>query len=383
MFFNKKKKPKIDPKVRFQNRQFNQKLHEARTFKRTARPVPEGSFEKFLRKIGLGSRWTQVFVALIFLGAVYLVYAPNFLSVQAIKVEGLSDVERVKVETAIQDELNKTPFYNPQRNLLFLSKNRVMQVVSAMPGIEAIENIDKQFKEKTLVVTLKPKYELFLVRSSDTVFDIYNDGLPKGQAGLSYDSWLGVQNPGMIKVDLGAKLSGLPQDNNEFKRFFTDDTVIYLKRVNEALKGIVGSPLAYFSVRIPELKEQQEFIEAAPPTTPEEDLTIEDVPDESLPETEIDQPLPDVAQQESPTSNIEVSLPINADELNIVLQKGANQRRTFNVIVDTKENPEQLVQRLNLLLSQTAPDRYNNLFYIDLRIQTRAFVCLTSSPCIR
>ncbi|HEX3099924.1 MAG TPA: hypothetical protein VHQ41_03040, partial [Patescibacteria group bacterium] len=63
MFF-KKKKPKIDPKIRFQNRQFNQKLHEARTFKRTARPVPEGAIERFLRKIGLGSRWLQILIAL-------------------------------------------------------------------------------------------------------------------------------------------------------------------------------------------------------------------------------------------------------------------------------------------------------------------------------
>lgn len=381
MFFNKKKKPKLDPKVRFQNKQFNQKLNEARTFKRTARPIPEGGFERFLRRVGLGSIWRQIFFALLVLGAVYLVYAPNFLSVQSIKVEGLAESELVKVQTAIQDDLNKVPFYNPQRNLLFLSKARVNKVLSQIPGIDRVENLDKQFKEKTLLVTLRAKHEKFLVRSNDSVFDIYNDGLLKGPAGLNYDAWLSVQNPRMIKVDLGAKISELPQDSKEIKQFFSNDTVAYMTEVNEALKGIVGSPLAYFSVRIPQLVEQQEFIEANLPTTPEEELTPEDVPDEALAETEIDQPLPEV--EEVPVSDIEVSLPINADELNFVFQKGTNSMRTFNVIVDTKENPDQLVQRLNLLLSQTAPDRYNNLFYIDLRIQTRAFVCLLNSPCIR
>ena len=151
MFFNKKKKPKIDPKVRFQNRQFNQKLNEARTFKRVARPIPDGGFERFLRKIGLGSIWRQIFLGLLVLGAVYLVYAPNFLSVQSIKVEGLSEAELVRVQTAIQDDLNKVPFYNPQRNILFLSKSRVMKVLAGIPGIDSVENIDKQFKEKILL----------------------------------------------------------------------------------------------------------------------------------------------------------------------------------------------------------------------------------------
>ncbi len=382
MFFNKKKKPKLDPKVRFQNKQFNQKLNEARTFKRTARPVPEGGFDRFLKRVGLGSIWRQIFFALLVFGAVYVVYAPNFLSVQSIKVEGLSEADTAKVQTAIQDDLNKVPFYNPQRNLLFLSKARVQRILSQMPGIDIVENIDKQFKEKTLYVTLRAKHEKFLVRSSDTVFDVYNDGLLKGQAGLNYDAWLGVQNPGMIKVDLGAKVAGIPQDHKEIKQFFSKDTIKYMTKLNDAIKGIVGSSLAYFSVRIPELKDQQEIIESNLPTTPEANLTPEDVPDEALPETEIDQPIAEDVK-EAPVSNVEVNLPINVDEFNLVLQKGTDPKRTFSVIVDTKENPEQLVQRLNLLLSQTAPDRYNNLFYIDLRIQTRAFVCLLNSPCIR
>jgi hypothetical protein len=374
MFF-KKKKPKIDPKIRFQNRQFNQKLHEARTFKRTARPVPEGAIERFLRKIGLGSRWLQILIALIVLGVVYLIYAPNFLSVQAITVQGLSDADNAVVQTAIQDNLNHTPFYNPQRNLFFLSKSRVRQQVSSVPAVDAIESIRKDFGKKTLTITLKPKHELFLVRSTEQVFDIYNDGILKGQAGLNRDAWESVQNPSMIKIDLGGKVSNIQNGNQN--QFFSKDTVNYMIKLQEALKGITGSPLAYFSIRIPQLKDQQAFLESQ--QQPVEDPTAASSTASQAADTTETPPTPEPQPAELPS--VDVNLPINADELDLILQKGSDPKHTFKVIVDTKENPEQLVQRLNLLLSQTAPERYNVLSYIDLRIQSRAFVCLSGTAC--
>lgn len=382
MFF-KKKKPKIDPKIRFQNRQFNQKLQEARTFKRTAKPIPEGNFELFLRRIGLGSRWAQIFVALIALGVAYLIYAPNFLTVKNIKIEGLSESDQSLVQSAVQDKLNNTPFYNPQHNLLFLSKDRVKEAVMTVSGIDTIEKITKSFGQKTVTIVAHPKHERFLVRSANSVYDVYNDGTLKGQAGVNRDDWVNIQNPSMAKIDLGANVSA--QQNAEF---FTPETVAYITSVQEALKGITGSSLAYFSIRIPELKQQQELEEqqkdadvnpdtdptpdkeGAPPT----DGTPTDVsPEDTAPVVEPVVTLPVV----------DINLPISADELDIYFQKGNDPKRTFKVIVDTKENPDQMVQWLNLLLSQTTPDRYNNLSYIDLRIETRAFLCLLNSPCIR
>lgn len=366
MLFGKKKKPKIDPKVRFQNRQFNQKLQQARTFKRTARPIPEGGFERFLKRIGLSSRWKQIFVALIVLGAVYLVYAPNFLTVQSFTIEGLSDTERPLVESAVQDSLNRTPFYNPQRNLLFASKNRIRQAVLSVSGIDSVEKITKNFKQKSITITARPKHERFLVRTSDAVFDIYNDGTIKGRAGLERDSWANVQNPAMAKVDLGAQLAA--QDT---RQFFSSETVGYMIQLQEALKGIAGSPLSHFSIRIPELKQQQELQEeqARPEAIPSEVNAGEITPSGG-----------DLVADEPVLPVVDIRLPINADELDVVLQKGNTQRK-FKVIVDTKENPEALVQRLNLLLSQTAPDRYNNLSYVDLRIQARAYICLLNTVC--
>ncbi len=387
MFFQKKK-PKIDPKIRFQNRQFNQKLHAARTFKRTAKPIPDGSFDRFLRNIGLGSRWMQIFVALIVLGVVYVIYAPNFLSVQAIRIEGLSDEEAARVQSAVEDKLNNTPFYNPQRNLLFLSKDRVAEAALSVAGIDTVEKITKNFGQKTLYVTLRPKHERFLVRTRELVFDVYNDGTLKGQAGLDIAQWSSIVNPGMAKVEVAANVPA--QDS---RQFFSPDTVKYMIQLQEALKGIVGSPLVYFSMRIPELKEQQDMLEATrkleeeklQAEESEEEIDAESGEEPSAEGEAESQPVEEVTAEPQPVAlpSIDITLPVNADELDVVLQKGTNAKRTFRVIVDTKENPEQLVQRLNLLLSQTAPDRYDQLSYIDLRIQPRAYVCLLNTVCNR
>ncbi|HEX3099421.1 MAG TPA: hypothetical protein VHQ41_00420, partial [Patescibacteria group bacterium] len=299
----------------------------------------------------------------------------NFLSVQAITVQGLSDADNAVVQTAIQDNLNHTPFYNPQRNLFFLSKSRVRQQVSSVPAVDAIESIRKDFGKKTLTITLKPKHELFLVRSTEQVFDIYNDGILKGQAGLNRDAWESVQNPSMIKIDLGGKVSNIQNGNQN--QFFSKDTVNYMIKLQEALKGITGSPLAYFSIRIPQLKDQQAFLESQ--QQPVEDPTAASSTASQAADTTETPPTPEPQPAELPS--VDVNLPINADELDLILQKGSDPKHTFKVIVDTKENPEQLVQRLNLLLSQTAPERYNVLSYIDLRIQSRAFVCLSGTAC--
>lgn len=383
MFF-KKKKLKVDSKVRFQNRQFNQKLQEARTFKRTARPIPEGGFEKFLNNIGLGSRWKQIFLGLIILGAVYLIYAPNFLSLQTIRVEGLSESDTEKVQNAIADDLNKTPFYNPQRNLFFLSKDRVREVVMSLAAVDSIVGIHKDFEQKTLTVTLKSKYEKFLVRSADSVFDVYNDGLLKRVAGLNRDAWLETKNPNMIKVDLGARINTQTSEQNQLQQFFSNNTVDYMTQIQEFVSGINGSTLAYFSIRIPQLKDQQELSEIQQQADASSEpvvLTGQDSQSGTVSEVESVTVLETTPQEELPV--VEVSLPVNADELDLIFQKGSDQRRTFKVIIDTKEEPAILVQRLNLLLSQTTPERYAQLSYIDMRIPSRAYVCLLNTVCNR
>ncbi|HEX3095887.1 MAG TPA: hypothetical protein VHQ20_02085 [Patescibacteria group bacterium] len=382
MFF-KAKKPKVDPKIRFQNRQFNQKLQQARTFKRTARPIPEGSFSRFLKSIGLGTIFRQILAILIVGALVYIVYIPNFLTWKTIKIEGMTDADRVATEDAINASINSAHFYNPQHNLLFVSKKRLNEAISKIPAVNQINSIHRDFKNKTIVISITSKYERFLVRSSDSVYDVYNDGATKGVAGISSDYWPSVQNVGMVKIQVDGKIT-----NPENKVFISPDSAKYINQLQGELRGIVGSSLAYIKIPLPEFKQP-----VAPDQTTTQETTAQPASEpqtnsnsnanlntNSPAENQITSP--DLAQPVlEPVKASEVQIPLNTDEIEIIMQKGADPNRTFRVIIDTKESAHDVVQRLNLLLSQTAPDRYNLLNYIDMRIQTRAFECLAGAPC--
>lgn len=374
MFFNKKK-PKIDPKIRFQNRQFNQKLQQARTYKRTARVIPEGGWQKFLASIGLGSIWRQIFVLLVVAGIIYLVYIPNFLATQKIIVVGMSQSDTTAVENAINTSIAKVFPWNPQKNLLFLSKRRLSEAVMSVPGADHINEIDKNFKTKTVTISVTSKYERFLVRSSEKVYDVYNDGSVKGVAGVDRNYWEGLINPGMVKVEVAGRIV-----NDSNKEFLNSATVDYIQEFDKQAKGIVGSSLAYVKITLPEFRQPEQSDENVEPNEGDSDKPAESS------ENGVDQPLEaeEVAVAVTPPPLVavsEVNLPLKADELEIFMQKASDPKRLFRVLVDTQESPHDLVQRLNLLLSQTAPDRYNLLAYIDLRVANRAFVCLQGTAC--
>ena len=380
LFFNKKKKQKLDPKVRFQNRQFNQKLQQARTFKRTTKPIPDSNVEKLLSRVGLGSRLIQVGVALLALGILYIIYAPNFLTLQNVTVEGLLESDRNLVQVAIRDSIGNAAFYNPQRNLLFLSTQRIKDASLSIPSVFKIEKIERDYKTKSLKVVVQAKHERFLVRSAEKVFDVYNDGTVKGLAGLDRNTWENIQNPNMAKIDIPANIK-----STDSKEFISENIANHLIELQEQLKGITGSSFAYFSLISPQTLPvktdqpsiEQQLAELEKEKAQKEKENEEEPPVEQEGKVAEAEPKP----QEQPVPTLEIALPLSPEELNIVMQKGNDPKQTFRVIVDTKENPKQLVLRLSLLLSQTAPDRYNNLSYIDLRIVNRAYVCLLNTVC--
>lgn len=371
MFFNKKsKQKKLDPKVRFQNRQFNQKLQQARTFKRTTKPIAEGSVDRFLSRMGLGSRLLQAGLVLLAIGIVYLVYIPNFLSLQSISVEGASDSDRMSIEAVVRDSLGSAPFYNPQRNLFFVSKSRVQEAVLSVAGVGEINQISKNFNNGQLHIVVTSKYEKFLVRTNERVYDVYNDGVLKGEAGVSRAEWDSLENPSMIKINIASTVS--PQDTREF---LTASTVKYISELQENAQGIVGSTLKYINLSNAELGTSEPPSGEPPSAEPEQTETPSQSSDE-ISESEISTGI-----LEPTLVDLQIRLPISAGQLDLVFQKGTDARRTFRVIVDTKESAHDLVQRLNLLLSQTSPERYGRISYIDLRVKSRAYVCLLNTVC--
>ncbi len=378
MFFNKKQKSKLDPKVRFQNRQFNQKLNQARNFKRVARPVSESNLDRFLESIGLGSRIIQGLLAILILAALYLIYAPNFLTLQSITIEGASEADAKIIEASIRDSLGSAPFVNPQSNLVFLSQRRVQEATVKVPAVWEIVSVKKNYSTNNLHVSVVSKYEKFLVRTAERVYDVYNDGTLKGEAGVNRDDWVSVENPNMIKVDIEARLSS--SDNIEF---FGENAIQYFTELQHNISGVVGSKMIYLSLPNQEIQVQDDAASTQTVTldseiqTSEQNINADDTkPQEASEPSSVKK---DVSLTELP----EIKLPIVPGQLDIVMQKGSDAKRTFRVIVDTKETAHDVVQRLNMLLSQTLPERYNALSYIDLRVRSRAYVCLLGTVCNR
>lgn len=382
MFF-KKKKPKLDPKVRFQNRQFNQKLQQARTFKRNVIPVPDSKISKFLKSIGLGSAWRQIGFALFVLAVLYTLYYPNFLTLQNIEINGIRSSDKSTVEAMVRDNISQAPFYNPQRNLLFLSKSRVESVLNEANMIDSVATIKKDFKTHTLRIVVVPKQEQFLVRSNDAVYVVYNDGSLKFKADRSL--WETNPNDRLIKIDVPANISL----NEEGKNFLAQNLIDYVKKLSQELKMINGSPLAYISIPITEDKKAP-----APEVVVDEPENTNSNANSNSEGVIKEEPVPDavdklVAEENSvsasniPENNpiVEIQTPVTLEELNIYLAKGGDKTKLFKVLFSHEESPKVSSERLNLLLSQTAADRYAALNYIDLRINNRAFICLLNTTC--
>lgn len=363
MFFNKKK-PKIDPKIRFQNRQFNQKLQQARTFKRIAKPIPNGRFSKFLISVGLGGPLRQFFFAFVILGALYLVYFPNFLTLKQIEVEGLPNEDRSVIEAIIRDNIAKVPFYNPQRNLFFLSKDRVSRILQDYPLINSIEKIDKQYKGQILKISVLPKHETFLVKSDNKLFTLYDDGFLKEEMNFDQSKWDTPQNLKLVRVDILAKIN-----YHSHKSFLSESATNYIRELTQSLQGISGSKLAFLKIPL------SDQVTDLPSETEGESV------DEPVIDPATDSPSEPVSVPVEPKPLSEVNTPIVLEELNIIMQKGDNKDRTFTVLIDPKEKAQNLVERLRLLLSQTSAERYDRLDYIDLRISDRAYICLKQTIC--
>src|SRR5687768_2052845 len=96
------KKPKrLDSRVRFQHQNFTRKLDLARRYKRSAPAVSDDQSYNVLPKLGLTTRLSQALAILIIAGLVYLIFIPNFLSPQAIQVEGVGGDEAAAVRSSV------------------------------------------------------------------------------------------------------------------------------------------------------------------------------------------------------------------------------------------------------------------------------------------
>jgi hypothetical protein len=283
----------------------------------------------------------QIVVGLILVGVLYLIYVPNFLSVKDIRVIGLSDSNQVIAEGAARQAIRDALFLNPQYNMIFLDNDLVSKAVAKVPSVYEVKSVKKDFKHNTVIIEVVPKVERYLVSDTERVYDVYNDGIAKSVSGLSQDNWASTVNPSMIKVLLPSRV---PAEDG--KTFFGPQMIQALESIAGGLNALPGSPLSYFLAGTASVK-----------------TTLNDDGSTSV-------------------SQGDLEFPVNNGEIKAVLKKG-NTGQTFTVMFDPQSNLGDTLKRLELLLAQTPPDRYKNLYYIDMRLPNKGYVCLVNTPCAK
>lgn len=371
MFF-KKKKPKLDAKVRFQHKQFTTKLGSARSYRRSTVAVPESNYQKWLNKIGLGSLWSQILVGVVILAGLYLVYFPNFLSIKEISISGLSESQAHDLESNIRDQIAASKFYTAQSNLLFFSPNLVNTAASKLSSVNQISKVKKNYKTKTIEIFAEAKYEKYLIATPDKVFDVYNDGTYKAESGVLRSDWATTDNPSMTKIQLYQVVKA-----QNGQRFFDDKLRDFINILSDQLRALDTYQLAYYSFKEPEAEVMpvndsvQNDLELRGISTPAE-RNIDVPSDPATP-----------AKPPEPVLPPELKLPFSSSQVNAVFYKGTDKKRFFKVVFDSTKDSQKAVTDLKLLLLQTNPDRFNQLSYIDMRIDGKAYMCLLNSPCNR
>ncbi len=325
---------RLDPRVRFQRAGFTKKLQVARSYKRVARVRSENRVEAGLQKVGLASLIMQLLLAAALIAAAYVLYVPNPLFVKEIKVEGLNNDNRLLAQQAVDEYQHSRPWYVPAANYLFFDPQKMAEAIAAkVPAVSKVIASEKTFRTKSARIVLIEKYERYAVFRPQDELILYNDGtvkkiLPKMGEDLPQSGALVT-----VSVNHEAPVNVTDQYLDPALLSLVEDTANQFPQAT-------GQNYAYFEAKLPEGDPQttQKFTESW------KDGTL-------------------------------------AAVLVKTTAAGKASPPRFRVILEPSINISDTSAKLKLLLDQTPPDRYRGLVYVDMRLPTRAYLCLINTPC--
>lgn len=170
-------------KIRFQNPNFRRKLKTARGYKRSIKKIPSSKLGIFLAFLHLDGLFAKITIFFVLLATVYILFAPNFLTIKHIEILGANKAAKVEIENSIKNFFSSKPFW-PQGNLLLLSKNDLSQyLISKSQQTSKVLKIDKDFPSK-LIIEIEERFDKFLLKNSQSRYVISNDGLITKQLNL-------------------------------------------------------------------------------------------------------------------------------------------------------------------------------------------------------
>ncbi len=322
MLFGKKKK-KLDARVRFQHSTFTKKLGTARNYKRQARVIPEFNGFSIFATIGLRTWWAKLLALIAIVGVLYLIYIPNFLFVKVITISGIDGDTKTHVTALVNQYLEQAPFYNPRRNLVFLRAAPLSKYIISKDTRISKVTIKRNFFKRTLTVSANAKYIAYIISRQNIYYSVYNDGTVIQVEPLDGAQWMN-SFPGTLKI-----VDAQPNSLEPGQQYFTPELMSVANYLQQHFKADVAQDMTYIELpaRLARLPVQ-----------------------------------------------LVVHVHKNLPNLNPSMAE-------FAVLIDPKKDLTIVLEKLNLLLSQTTPDRYKALKYIDMRFDDKGFVCLVNTPC--
>lgn len=246
-----KQKPKLDPKIRFQQSSFRKALQSARAYKRTTKPLNQEGFRALLAKLGLTNLWMQIAAPVVLLAIVYLVYVPNLLFLKTIQVTGIEGSDNQQIVALTQTYTKQQPL-TAQQNILFLSKSGLQNYLfSHDPTISKITSVKKKFPNK-VIITVVPRTSEFFVTTPLEQLLVSNDGLVQQELfGSSTTSTL----PNLLSITLN-NASSTPSGTHLLEDNFIS-TLLTIKSLTESQLHLTFD---HFEIDHPQSRDITEFV---------------------------------------------------------------------------------------------------------------------------
>ena len=340
----KKQKPRqLDPRVKYQQRQFKGKLAKARGYQR---PVT-GSFAALFRKFN----WRLFFaIAVILVAAWYISFVPNFLFIRTVAVEGGRESVKAEVRAQVLRYVEGKYLVFPKKNLLFTSKRDLTSyITTANAHVWKVNEIQKKWPHDLRIHIIAREPAFAWTTGEQQVF-VANDGsvIPTSEVG-EVSVLLPIFGQLPVRIDVGASV-------------FTDSLLASLTTLRSDFSRITTLPAITRVELVPVLAESF----AAP------------------------QAVQVAGQDATATTTTQPSvIPITPTVLDVpprelkvrVAADGAKAMPEFDVLLDVDDTNIATLTRLKELLSGQSADRLSQLAYVDMRFDSRVYICLTSAPC--
>ncbi len=187
---------------RFHTPAYKKRMNDARRYKRRQSVVP--TEEIIARK-----KWLKMIP--VFLGVallIYLVYFASFLQVRSLDMHGADDTLQQQTQTTFNTFLGHYHALLPERNILFFSKQRFIQVVAVEGLVGSVQSVQKKYWH-SIDLTVIQRVPAYLLQTPTNAYVISNDGfvsatlqptdpMPQGLPIITDASTESLQNGGRV-----------------------------------------------------------------------------------------------------------------------------------------------------------------------------------------